>query len=181
VGAVLRRLFFGLGVLLGVVSPQLAPELTARPYRAGSEILVNAEVVGAYGETALELARAGNRVAVRVEARAGEAAGEVAVGYLRFDAAAATWAVAPLGGAARAGAGQEKRVPGLEAAILLASRAWALRAGPASALEGGGELRVRARVGLIDASGAWHDAALLWGYAEPEFRIGYSGPAEVPY
>ena len=45
-GSWLRRLFFGLGVALGVVAPQLAPELTARPYRMGPDLAVNIEVDG---------------------------------------------------------------------------------------------------------------------------------------
>jgi len=175
-GPALRRLFFGLGVFLGVVAPQVAPELTARPYREAAEVFVNAEVAGAFGETALELAQAGNRVALRVEARAGSSPGTVAMGYLRRDAASGAWAVLAPGGD-----GAERRLQSREAALVLATRVWGLRAGPLSALGGGGSVRVRASVGILDESGAWHDAAILWGYAAPELRFDYADAEEVPY
>jgi len=173
-GSWLRRLFFGLGVALGVVAPQLAPELTARPYRMGPDLAVNIEVDGAFGETAVELAAAGNRVALEVEAAVGLSPPVAARGYIRYDAAAGSWL------AAAAGA-EEKPAPTAEAAVILASRAWGLRAGPLAALEGGGAVLVRARLGILDEIGAWHPAMMLWGYAEPSLRFEYSGPLEVPY
>jgi len=175
-GEMIRRLVFGLGVLLGVVAPQVAPELAARPYRSGAEVLVNVDVAGAFGETALELAAAGSKVALRLEARAGLEPAASALGWLRFDAASGSWAVAAPGGD-----GAEKRVPSREAAAILASRAWALRAGPLSALEGGGTVGVRAFIGILDEAGAWHPAGILWGYAEPQLRFEFAGMAEVPY
>jgi hypothetical protein len=173
-GSWLRRLFFGLGVALGVVAPQLAPELTARPYRAGAELLVNVEVDRAFGETAVELAAAGNRVALEVEASVSGSPPVAAVGNIRFDAAAGAWTAAAPGAA-------EKRVATPEAAAILASRAWGIRAGPLSALEGGGSVIVRARLGILDEEGAWHPAMMLWGYAEPALRFDYAGAGEVPY
>ncbi len=175
-GAALRRLFFGLGVMLGVVAPQLAPELAARAYRSGGEVLVNVEVEGAFGETALELAAAGSRVGLRVSARVGAAPETVAEGWLRRDAGSGEWAVAAPGEG-----GAERRAPGAEAAAILASRAWGLRAGPLAALEGGGSVRIRAEVGIIDEAGAWHPASILWGYAEPERRLDFADALEVPY
>jgi hypothetical protein len=175
-GTALGRLFFGLGVLLGVVAPQTAPELAARAWRSGAEVLVSAEVEGAFGETAIELARAGSRVALRVEARAGNSPWTAAVGHLRFDSSAGDWAVAIPGGD-----GSEKRVASLDAALTLATQAWALHAGPLAALERGGTVAVRASIGILDETDAWHDARILWGYAEPELRFAFSNPEEVPY
>ncbi len=173
-GSWLRRLFFGLGVALGVVAPQLAPELTARSYRSGPDLVVNVEVDRAFGETAVELAAAGNRVALEVEAWVGLSPPASARGHIRYDAAAGSWLAAAPGAA-------EKPAPTVEAAVILASRAWGLRAGPLSALEGGGSVIVRARLGILDEAGAWHPALMLWGYAEPALRFEYDGAGEVPY
>jgi hypothetical protein len=174
----LRRLFFGLGVILGVVAPEVAPFLTARVFREGQEILANVEVEGAFGASAMELAEAGNRVAfellVAVEGRGGHS--EVrALRSIRFDALAGQWVLR------LEPEGEEKRLVDEGAAVLLASRVWRLRLGPLARLEGGGSVAVSARPGIVDEAGAWHGAAILWGYTEPYRRVSYASPWELPY
>ena len=69
----------------------------------------------------------------------------------------------------------------LEAALALASRFHGLQLCPAANLAEGGRVTIAASVGLIDASGAWHDAPVLWNYVRPERSFTFASPTEVPF
>jgi hypothetical protein len=168
----MRRLLFGLGVLLGLVTPQASPEITARVYRVGEEVYVNAELEPAFPEAALELAAAGSEVAFEVDAwlEGGEAIAS-ARRSLRYAASTGDWLVAQ--------DGQVKRVADRGAALVLASRVWALPLGKLEGFDGGSTLVLRARSGIVDDRGGWHPAGILWGYVEPSCRFSFSGPEEL--
>ncbi len=169
----IRRLLFGLGILLGIVAPQASPDLAARVYRLGEDVYVNAEIEGAFSAAALELAAAGSEVAFEVEARIeGRDAVAVARRSLRYAPASGEWLVGQDDGV--------KRIVGREAALVLAGRVWALRVGELSAFEGGGAILVKARPGILDEKGGWHSAGILWAYTEPSRRFPFSGPVEIP-
>ncbi|OHE71641.1 MAG: hypothetical protein A2413_01990 [Treponema sp. RIFOXYC1_FULL_61_9] len=172
-----RKLFFGLGVLLGVVSPQTAPDLSARVYRIGDQLYVNIELVGAYAGTALDLVSSGTRVAIGLEAAVeGSSWPPVRVTRsIRRDGAVDAWIVET------ETKGEEKILRDRDAALILASRAWGIHLGPADGSRRAFAVTVRAGAGLIDAEGLWHRADILWGYAEPELRFAFSGPEEVPF
>ena len=173
----LKQLFFGLGVLLGVVSPQTAPEMSTRVYRMGDRLFVNVELVGAFEGTALELASAGSRVAIGLEAGVeGSARPPVrAIRSIRRDGATGAWIVET------ESKGEEKILPDRDAALILASRAWGLDLGPVDGPRPSFVVALKAGAGLIDAEGFWHRADILWGYAEPELRFAFSGMGEVPF
>ena len=122
-----RKLFFGLGVLLGVVSPQTAPDLSARVYRIGDQLYVNIELVGAYAGTALDLVSSGTRVAIGLEAAVeGSSWPPVRVTRsIRRDGAVDAWIVET------ETKGEEKILRDRDAALILASRAWGIHLGPA--------------------------------------------------
>ncbi|MEI6386986.1 MAG: hypothetical protein WCQ50_10135 [Spirochaetota bacterium] len=170
----LRQLFFGIGVLLGLVPAQEMPDLSVRIYRGDDAIYLNAELLGAFPEGSLELAADGTEVAFRLEARAEGANPVVALRSLRFDAGTARWIVGY-------GSGDGRRsLADREAARLLASRLWALRLGGLSGFPKGVVITITAKSGIIDGSGSWHDAGILWGYAEPGRRFAFADTVEIP-
>jgi len=172
---VIRSFFFGLGVFLGFVAPQVAPELAVRIYRVGNEVFLNAEVFGAFPAGSLELAEEGTTVAFEIEARVqGSDATAVAERSLRFDLASGTWIVGFDGSSA------PKSVPDREAALELSDKVWGLRIGSLTAFSGGGSILVHAKSGIVDESGKWHDAGILWGYAEPQRRFSFESSVEIP-
>jgi hypothetical protein len=182
---VLKRLFFGLGVLLGVLSPRAEPELSARVFQYEGVLYVSAELPGAFEGASAELLENGATVALELEAslQPAQAAPEatrktrpaIARRTLRYEAASATWLVG------LSPEGEEKRLASLKAAVILASRVWALPLGPVGLLEGGGSVHLVSRPGILDEGGAWHAAAILWGYAEPAKDLGFASMAEVPF
>ncbi len=171
----IRSFFFGLGVLLGFVTPQTAPELAARVYRVGNEVFLNAELEGAFPDGALELAASGTVVAFELEARIeGGDRTALARRSLSYELGRGEWVVGFGEG------GDMKRMVNREAALALAGRVWSLRLG---AFPGGGSsasVVVRARSGIVDETGAWHDAGILWGYAEPLRRFRFESAVEIP-
>lgn len=169
----LERLFYGLGVLLGLAQPLAQPELHARIYRDAGGIYLNAEVGGAFPEVAQELAAEGSEVALSL--RAGVEGGEEveALRSLRYDAASGEWLV-------RALPDRVWRLPSREAALVLASRIEGLRLVGPTRPDGPLVVRVSARPGLLDAAGAWHPAGILWGYAEPSRRFTFDTMVEIP-
>lgn len=171
----IRSFFFGLGVLLGLVTPQTAPELAARVYRVGNEVFLNAELVGAFPEGALELAASGTLVAFELEARI-EGSDRIALARrsLSFELGRGEWVVGFGEG------GDMKRMVNREAALALAGRVWGLRLGPLPGSNSGARVIVRARSGIMDEAGAWHDAGILWGYAEPLRRFSFASAVEIP-
>lgn len=171
----LRRLFFSLGVLLGIVAPQEAPDLAARVFRSNQDVYLNAELDGAFPAGSLELAAAGSEVAFELTALVeGKNRSSRALRSLRFDRGEGMWLVG------FGGDGEAKRVAGREAALLLASRVWALRIGELADFESGGTVLVQARSGIVDRDGGWHDAGILWGYSEPSRRFAFASPVEIP-
>lgn len=169
----IRRLLFGLGILLGVVTPQVAPDLAARVYRVGEDVYVNAELEGAFPEGALELAAAGSEVAFVLEARIeGKDGFAAARRSLRYVAATGEWLVAQ--------DGLVKPMADRGAALVLACRVWALPIGRLGDFESGAAVLVTARSGILDERGGWHSAGILWGYAEPSRRFSFPGQAEIP-
>jgi len=171
----LRSLFFGLGVLFGFVAPMAAPELAARVYRSGTELFLNAELSGAFPDSAIELAEAGTVVAFELEVRVkGSSSSVVARRSLSYDLGRREWIV---------GLGSDKGakpVPDRFAALLLASSVWALGLGSVSTFDSGGTISIKARPGIIDEAGSWHDAGILWGYVEPGRSFSFASAEEIP-
>jgi hypothetical protein len=169
----MRRLLFGLGILLGIVAPQASPGMTAKVYRVGEDVYVNAELEAAFPAAALELAAAGSEVAFEVEARLeGREAGAVARRSLRYVAATGEWLVAQDGAV--------KRVGDRGTAIVLACRVWALPIGKLADFCGASAVLLTARSGIVDEKGGWHQAGILWGYVEPYCRFSFPGQEGIP-
>lgn len=175
----LKRLFFGLGVLLGVLSPEISPVLAARLYRSADAVYLNAEVEEAFAGTALELAEGGTRVAFRLEATIAAGGREfsppVVTRSLHFDRARGLWIVDLLPEGGRRG------IKDREAACIFASRIWSLRLAGLNELEGTASVRLRLSPGILDESGGWHAADILWGYAAPARSFTIVNPRELPY
>jgi hypothetical protein len=171
---VLRQLFFGIGVLLGLVPAQDGPELSVRIYRNEAAVYLNAELLGAFPEGSLELAAAGTELAFRLTAQAEGTVPVVALRSLRFDAGTARWIVG------YGSADGRRSLADREAASLLASRVWALRLGELDRLPGGVTITITAESGIIDGSGLWHDAGILWGYARPGRRFAFADTVAIP-
>jgi hypothetical protein len=172
---VLRSFIFGLGVLFGFVAPQAAPDLAARVYRDGGEVYLNAELAGAFPDAAVELAEAGTIVAFEIDIIINGSASPVeARRSLRYDLGARVWVVGTGSG------GDEKTVADRSTALLLAGRVWGLDLGPLSAFDRGGSVSIRARPGIIDETGGWHEAGILWGYGEPSRAFSFASGVEIP-
>lgn len=170
----LQRLFFGLGVLLGLVHPQAAPELLSRIYRTDSAVYLNAELQGAFPEVARELAAEGTEVAVSVRARVdGTDTLVESLRSLRYDAPRGQWVV-------RAFPNGIWRLPSVEAAAILASRVEGLALGTFDDAVAPFSIEVEARPGILDEAGNWHPAGLLWGYVEPSRRFTFASVVEIP-
>lgn len=173
----LRRLFFGLGVILGLVSPETGPAIAARVWREAEVVRLNLELTGAFEGSALELAAQGTEVAWRLEASVSGPGGTETARLsrsLRFEGASQSWVVR------LEPEGEEKRLRDREAALVLASRAWGLRIASLPEPGRGLDLRIAVFPGIIDAAGGWHDAGLLWAYAEPRLDLSFASPTEIP-
>lgn len=176
------KLIFGLGVLLGVLSPAAVPLMSARAFRQGETLYLSVELSGAFDGSAREAAASGSEVAFELEARllsddpGARLLAPVARARrsLRRDAATGRWVAAGSPGL------EPRAFDDPEGAAILASRVWALELSPLASVGAGAELRVVARPGIVDAAGVWHPAAILWGYAEPLRVLKLRSAAEVP-
>ncbi|MFA6508104.1 MAG: hypothetical protein WCT14_18520 [Treponemataceae bacterium] len=173
----ISRLFFALGVLLGVVEPQAAPDFAAKIFRTDDAIYFNAELSGAYSQTALELALRGNRVAFRVlaELEGATPSKTQITRSIRFDLSSKTWNVESHNGL------EAKTVKNSQTASEIASRIWGIRLGPIEHAANGATITIVAQSGLLDDEGAWHPAGILWGYAEPKRTFVFRSATEIPY
>ena len=153
----------------------VAPELAARVFRSGTELFLNAELSGAFPSSAIELAEEGTKIAFELEIRIkGSPKPVVARRSLSYDLGRREWLVG-LGDDRKA-----KPVPDRYAALLLASSVWNLHLGSLSFFDAGTTISIKARPGIIDETGGWHDAGILWGYAEPGRSFTFASVQEIP-
>jgi hypothetical protein len=175
---VFRRLFFGLGILLGLVSPEVAPLLSSRIWRDADTVRLNLELAGAFPASALELAAEGTEVAWRLLAEIEDGEGSRSLELrrsLRREGLDGPWLVRLEPEA------ELKRVRELEAALVLASRAWGVDLGTVPGPGRGLKLRLSCFPGILDSGGAWHEAGILWGFAEPRAEFSFGSATGIPY
>lgn len=167
-GGALHRLFLSIGVALGLASSQPDPALFARigPADAstgGDRLVVSARVENAFAPGALELVETGTTVALRFSALVATPTGEQTFDEtrsLRYDLRSGLYDVSFDGG-------KKAALVDPEAARTLASELGSLELCPRAQAPDGTRVIVRAEIGIIDSSGAWHDAPVLWNYYGP--------------
>jgi hypothetical protein len=178
-GDALRRVFLSIGIALGLAQGRPDPELYARVVRdEEGYVALNARVEGAFVPEALELVQTGSSVALRFEAafsgRSGGAAAAASTRSVRYDLRSSRYVVSFL---------EEDRTSSFiepASATGLVSAVQGLRLCPAGELEGGGRVAVAVSVGIVDSSGAWHAAPVLWNYSALKADFSFASPAEVP-
>ena len=167
-GDAFRRLFLSIGVALGLASGQPDPALFARigPDDGGAgreNLVVSARVENAFAPGALELVETGTTVALRFSARVATPSGELAfeeTRTLRYDLRSGFYDVSFDGG-------KKAALVDPQAARTLTSELGSLELCPQAQVPEGTRVLVRAEIGIIDVSGAWHDAPVLWNYFAP--------------
>jgi hypothetical protein len=182
-GDAFRRLFLSIGVALGLATGQVDPSIVARVSPLASPpaapergaLAVSARIDNAFAPSAIELVETGTRVALRYSIRLEEpGGGHRAVSETRsiwYDMRSGRYRVA-------FGAGKEAALVAPRAARGLAAELSDLTLGSgtsSSQAKAGSQIVVSAEIGIIDASGAWHDAPVLWNYFSPRTTLALSG------
>ncbi len=177
-GDSLRRLFLSIGIALGLAEGRPDPVLYARVFQDQGYILVNARVEGAFVPEALELVQTGSRVALRfsaeLAAKDGGGWSAASTRSVLYDMRASAYRVEI------AEEGKSSSVIDPVAATALVSAAQGLRLCPVDEIESGARVAVSAAVGIIDSSGSWREAPVLWNYASLKSDYSFSSPREVP-
>jgi hypothetical protein len=177
-GDALRRLFLSVGIALGLAEGRPDPALYARVVQDQGYVWVNARVEGAFVPEALELVQTGSKVALRFDARlagrSGAGAHAASTRAVRYDMRASRYVVDFLE------EGKSSSLIDPSSATGLVSEAGGLRLCTIGDLGQGGRIAVSASVGIIDSSGAWREAPVLWNYASLEADFAYGSPEEVP-
>jgi hypothetical protein len=185
-GDVLFRFFLSIGVGLGLIVGQADPVIGAKVLRQdradaglGTMLVAEVQVDEAFSPGSRELVESGSSVALKVVARLAAKDGgsweTAAIRTLAWDPRSRRFKVGFVG------EGREVPFADFEAAMTLASRFHGLALCPAARLASGGRVTIEAHVGLIDASGAWHDAPVLWNYVRPGWSSAFGSPTEVPF
>jgi hypothetical protein len=163
-GDALRRLFLGLGVALGLASGQPDPSIVARAAPDGGFIVVDVRIENAFAPGAIELVETGTRVALRYSARlegpGGRSIEARETRALRFDARSSRYGL-------DYGEGKTGEVLDPQAARIFVSELHGLELCRSADAEAGSRVVVKAEIGIIDSSGQWHDAPVLWNYFGP--------------
>jgi hypothetical protein len=174
-GDAFRRLFLSIGVALGLASGQSDPSLYSQAAFSGDRLVVSARVENAFAPGALELVEAGTKIALRFSAEIeGTTRGTLAAEETRFlwyDLRSGLYDVVFDGGKTAA-------LVDPQAARTLVSETPALVLCLASEARENSRIVVKAQIGIIDSSGAWHDAPVLWNYFAPKMSLTSGRPAE---
>jgi hypothetical protein len=177
-GDALRRVFLSVGIALGLAEGRPDPVLYARVLQDQGYVVVNARMEGAFVPEALELIETGSLVALRFEAelagRSGGGASAVATRSVRYDMRSSRYEVELVE------EGKASSVIDLVAATALVSSVQGMRLCPIGELASGGRVAVRASVGVVDSSGTWREAPVLWNYSTPKADFSFESPTEVP-
>jgi hypothetical protein len=177
-GDALRRVFLSIGIALGLAEGRPDPVLYARVAQDQGYVVVNARVEGAFVPEALELVQTGSRVALRfgaeLAAKPGPLASAASTRSVCYDMRASSYRVEI------AEEGKSSSVIDPVTATGLVSAVQGLRLCPIGDLGAGGRVSVSAAVGIIDSSGAWRDAPVLWNYAALKSDFSFASPYEVP-
>jgi hypothetical protein len=167
-GDVFRRLFLGLGVALGLASGQPDPVIFASVSAAGDELVLYARVDKAFAPGALELIGSGTRVALRYSAQVDGADGRTIeaeqVRALWYDMRSGYYCVSFDGA-------KKGELADPQAARALVSELRGFRLCGARQAARDGHAVVRVEVGILDSSGEWHDAPVLWNYVCPKALV----------
>lgn len=175
-GDALRRLFLSIGVALGLASVQPDPSLFARigPGPApGERLVVSARIENSFAPGALELVETGTAVALRFTALVATPTGELAYAEtrsIRYDLRSGLYEVSFDGG-------KKAALVDPQAARTLASELGSLELCPLTDAPDGTRVIVRAEIGIMDSSRAWHDAPVLWNYYGPRAVLVAGQPA----
>ena len=167
-GDALRRLFLGLGVALGLASGQSDPSLFARAGTVGDALVVDVRIENALAPGALELVETGTRVALRYSARlegpGGRSAEAVETRALWYDMRSSRYGLS-------FGEGTTSELIDPQAARIFVSELRGLELCRAAEAAEGARIVISAEIGIIDSSGLWHDAPVLWNYVGPRAVI----------
>ncbi len=176
-GDALRRMFLSIGIALGLAEGRPDPALYARVFQDQGVVFVNARVEGAFVPEALELVQTGSRVAIRFSAELTTISGgssATSTRSVRYDMRASRYSVDIVE------EGKSSSVIDLVAATSLVSAVQGLRLCPIGDLGQGGRVSVSASVGIIDSSGSWRAAPVLWNYIAPKSEFVFSSSGGVP-
>jgi hypothetical protein len=179
-GDALRRVFLSIGIALGLAEGRPDPVLYARVIRDQGYIVVNARVEGAFVPEALELVQTGSRVALRfgaeLAAKQGALASASSTRSVCYDLRASAYRIEI------AEEGKSSSVIDPVTATGLVSTVQALRLYPTGDLAAGGRIAVAVSVsvGIIDSSGSWREAPVLWNYSALRSDFSFDSPDEVP-
>jgi len=169
-GDALRRLFLSIGIALGLASGQPDPALVAQVGVVDGALAVSARVEEAFAPGARELIETGTRVAIRftadIEVAAGPTGAAEETRSLRYDLRSGRYDVSY-------GGGKEAQLVDPQAARTLTAELSSLPLCRASLAPPAARVVVRARIGIIDSRGEWHDAPVLWNYREPRAVVAY--------
>jgi len=184
-GDALYRFFLSIGVGLGLIAGQVDPTLSAKILRqdldnsAGTMLVAAIHVDQAFSAGSRDLVESGSIVALRVIVKLvtkdGRSFATESTRFLGWDPRARHFNVG------RSEEGKPIAFTNPEAAVTFASEFPDLAICPAEKLGQGGRVSVLASVGLIDNSGAWHEAPVLWNYVRPEASFTFASATEVPY
>ncbi len=175
-GDALRRLFLGLGVALGLASGQPDPSMIAHAGSEGATVVVDARIDNAFAPGALELIETGTRVALRYSARlegqGGRSFEASETRALWLDMRSSRYALSY-------GEGKTSELVDPQAARIFVSELRGLELCSVAEAGEGARVAVKAEIGIIDASGQWHDAPVLWNYTLPRAAttLGRPGPS----
>jgi hypothetical protein len=181
-GDALRRVFLTIGIALGLAEGRPDPALYARIVQdQEGYVALNARVEGAFVPEALELVQTGSSVALRFEAalagkagRSGGGAATASTRSVRYDLRSSRYVVDFLE------EGRTSSVIDPSTATGLVSAVQGLRVCPLGALGEGGRVAVSVSVGIVDSSGSWRAAPVLWNYTALKAEFSFGSPAEVP-
>jgi hypothetical protein len=177
-GDALRRVFLSIGIALGLAEGRPDPVLYARVAQDQGYVVVNALVEGAFVPEALELVQTGSSVALRFAAelssRSGGSAAALSTRSVRYDMRASRYSVDILE------EGKSSEVIDPVTATGLVASVQGLRLCPVGELGAGGRVAVSVSVGIIDSSGSWREAPVLWNYSTLKADFSFSSQDEVP-
>jgi len=177
-GDALRRVFLSIGIALGLAEGRPDPVLYALVFQDQGYVLINARVEGAFVPEALELVQTGSRVALRFSAemasKAGGGSSAASTRSVLYDMRASRYSVEI------AEEGKSSSVIDPVTATGLVSAVQGLRLCPVADLGSGGRVSVSASVGIIDSSGSWREAPVLWNYTALKADFPFASPEEVP-
>jgi hypothetical protein len=169
-GDALRRLFLSIGIALGLASPQPDPAIAARLGLDSGLLVASARIENAFAPGARELIAAGTKVALRFSASV-----ELPSRPLASEETRALWYDL------RSGffdvsydEGKTAALVDPSAAMTLASELSGLALCEAREAPLGTRIVIRAQIGILDSSGLWHDAPVLWNYVTPRAVLSYS-------